>query len=82
MTLKEWLIYCMERDQVIQIVCMAAEYTCCGKPAVQHTGYEQTYRGFVHDADQSLRLVSPGLGTVTYTVVVQFADIIDYTESV
>lgn len=71
----EWelLVTSQQRRSGVRIVVTDCVYSCCGKGWQPRTGYEQTYHGVVgHLSDSSFTLMSAGIGTISYTVVVEY----------
>lgn len=71
----EWNLLAASQSgrSLVEVTCSAAAYSCCGKGWHDRTGYEQTYRGRVTNlGDRSFMLMSAGIGTVSYTVAVDY----------
>lgn len=69
--------------EVVEVRVSRCVYACCGKGSELREGYEQTYRGYVASLSRrSFLLTNQGLGTVSYTVVVELDELLELSSTV
>lgn len=61
----------------VQVVVTRALYACCGRAWIERSGYEQTYVGTVREHEGRWMLTAVGIGTISYVVVFDVADVED-----
>lgn len=60
----------------VNLTVRRCQYNCCGHGWLLRSGYEQHYTGYVDNVTASgFTLVSRGIGTVSYSLLVNFADV-------